>query len=241
MSAATVSRYLTRHGLVVPEPPKRPKSSCLRFEAQLPNECWQSDFTHWRLAGGTDTEIICWLDDHSRYVLHLACHQPVTGPVVLSSFRAACDQHGPPASTLTDNGLVYTTRFSGGRGGRNGLEHELRRLGARQKNGRPNHPQTQGKIERFWQTLKKWLAARPPSPSSRPSSIPSPATTTPAGRPVPAPPPDPGHRGATGSRSQRLCRPADGYAPVKAEPPVRLPRLLGVDLPTLLRWRRVSA
>ena len=80
---------------------------------------------------------------------------------MLSSFRAACDQHGPPASTLTDNGLVYTTRFAGGRGGRNGLEHELRRLGTRQKNGRPNHPQTQGKIERFWQTLKKWLAARP--------------------------------------------------------------------------------
>jgi hypothetical protein len=86
----------------------------------------------------------------------------VTGPLVLASFRAAVTAHGAPASTLTDNGTVYTARFVGrGRGGRNGLEHELRRLGIRQKNGKPNHPQTQGKIERFWQTLKKWLAAQP--------------------------------------------------------------------------------
>ena len=53
--------------------------------------------------------------------------------------------HGVPASTLTDNGMVFTTRLSGGKGGRNGLEHELRRLGITQKNGKPNHPQTQGK------------------------------------------------------------------------------------------------
>ena len=57
--------------------------------------------------------------------------------------------------------MVYTTRLSGGRGGRNGLENELRRLGVTQKNGRPNHPQTQGKVERFQQTLQKWLAAQP--------------------------------------------------------------------------------
>ena len=85
------------------------------------------------------------------------------GPIVLASFRAACKQHGVPASTLTGNGTVYTARFVGGR---NGLEHELRRLKVRQKNGKPSHPQTQGKIERFWQTLKKWLAARPCQPAT---------------------------------------------------------------------------
>jgi hypothetical protein len=58
------------------------------------------------------------------------------------------------------------TRLSGGRGGRNALEHELRRLGIRQKNGKPNHPQTQGKAERFQQTLKKWLAAQDPQPAT---------------------------------------------------------------------------
>lgn len=162
VSAATVSRYLTRAGLVTPEPSKRPRSSYLRFAAELPNECWQSDFTHCRLADGTDAEVICWLDDHSRYVLHLSAHARVTGPVVITTFRGAVAEHGAPASTLTDNGTVYTARFAGGgRGGRNALEHELRRLGIRQKNGKPNHPQTQGKIERFWQTLKKWLTAQP--------------------------------------------------------------------------------
>jgi transposase InsO family protein len=166
VSPATVSRYLARRGLVVPEPRKRPRSSYLRFAAELPNECWQSDFTHYRLTRpdgrpGADTEIIGWLDDHSRLIVHLTCHRRVTGPVVLASFRAACAEHGIPASTLTDNGLVYTTRFAGGRGGRNAFEHELHRLGIAQKNGKPNHPQTQGKIERLWQTLRRWLAAQP--------------------------------------------------------------------------------
>jgi transposase InsO family protein len=165
VSAATVSRYLTRHGLVVPEPRKRPKSSYIRFAAEQPNECWQADFTHYPLAGGADTEILTWLDDHSRYALSVTAHQPVTGPVVLDTFRACCAAHGLPASTLTDNGMVFTTRFSGGRGGRNAFEHELRRLGIKQKNGKANHPQTQGKVERFQQTLKKWLAAQQPQPA----------------------------------------------------------------------------
>jgi hypothetical protein len=62
--------------------------------------------------------------------------------------------------------MMFSTRLSGGRGGRNGLEHELRRLGIRQKNGKPNHPQTQGKVERFQQTMKKRLAAQPCQPAS---------------------------------------------------------------------------
>ena len=94
---------------MTPEPRKRPKSSYLRFQAELPNECWQSDFTHCRLAGGADAEILTWLDDHSRYALSLTAHQPVTGPIVVAAFRAAAAEHGIPAATLTDNGLVYTT------------------------------------------------------------------------------------------------------------------------------------
>jgi hypothetical protein len=61
---------------------------------------------------------------------------------------------------------VFTTRFSGGKGGRNHLEHELRELNITQKNGQPNHPQTQGKVERFQQTLKKWLRAQPDQPTT---------------------------------------------------------------------------
>jgi Integrase core domain len=62
--------------------------------------------------------------------------------------------------------MVFTTRLSGGKGGRNGFETELRRLGIRQKNGKPNHPQTQGKVERFQQSLKKWLRAQPHQPAT---------------------------------------------------------------------------
>jgi len=147
VSPATVSRYLTRAGLVTPDPAKRPRSSWLRFEAGLPNECRQSDFTRYRLANRTDTEILTWLDDHSRYALSVTAHRRVTGPIVLAAFRAACAEFGTPASTLTD--MVFTARLSGGKGGRNHLEAEPRHLGVRQKNGKPNHPPTQGKVERF--------------------------------------------------------------------------------------------
>jgi hypothetical protein len=75
-------------------------------------------------------------------------------------------QHGIPASTLTDNGLVYTARFAGGRGGRNTFEHELSRLHITQKNSRPGHPTTCGKVERFQQTMKKWLRAQPRQPAT---------------------------------------------------------------------------
>jgi transposase InsO family protein len=166
VSAATISRTLARQGLVTPAPAKRPKSSYIRFAAELPNECWQSDFTHYPLANGQDTEILTWLDDHSRYVLSLTAHARVTGPAVLAAFRAAVEAYGPPASTLTDNGLVFTARFAGGRGGRNALEAELRRLGVTQKNGKPNHPQTQGKVERFQQTMKNWLQAQGAQPAT---------------------------------------------------------------------------
>ena len=171
VSRATVSRVLTRHGLVVPDPAKRPRSSFLRFEAEQPNETWQSDFTHFRLTGrdgrpGQDVEILTWLDDHSRFALSVTAHHRVTGPIVLATFRAVASRFGCPASTLTDNGMVFTTRLSGGKGGRNGFEHELRRLGIVQKNSRPNHPTTCGKVERFQQTLKKWLRAQPVQPTT---------------------------------------------------------------------------
>jgi transposase InsO family protein len=182
VSRATINRVLTRAGTVTPDPSKRPKCSYLRFEANQPNECWQSDFTHYRLADGTrhvthrggvrrveigtDVEILTWLDDCSRYALSVTAHRAVSGPIVLSTFRRAAATHGFPASTLTDNGLVFTTRFAGGKGGRNHLEHELRERNINQKNGSPNHPQTQGKVERFQQTLKKWLRAQPVQPTT---------------------------------------------------------------------------
>jgi transposase InsO family protein len=166
LSKATVHRILTRHSQVTPEPKKRPKSSYIRFAAEQPNETWQSDFTHYRLATGADVEVITWLDDHSRYALHTSAHRRITARIVLATFTETAGQHGYPASTLTDNGMVYTVRFAGGKGGRSKLEHELRRLNIVQKNSRPNHPTTCGKVERFQQTMKKWLRAQPDQPAT---------------------------------------------------------------------------
>ena len=163
VSPATVHRYLARAGLVTPQPRKRPRSSWIRFAAEQPNELWQSDFTHWPLAGGQDAEILAWIDDHSRYALSLTAHIPVTGPDVVAAFRSACAAHGAPAATLTDNGLVFTTRLLPS-GPSNALEKELASLGITRKNGKPSHPQTQGKVERFHQTLKRWLARQPAAP-----------------------------------------------------------------------------
>lgn len=157
-STSTIRRILHTAGLITPEPRKRPRSSYLRFEADSPNETWQSDFTHWRLADGTDVEILNWLDDHSRFLLSCTAHRPVTGDDVVTTFLTTTEEYGIPASTLTDNGRVYTARFGGGR---NAFEYLLPMLGVRQKNGSPGHPQTQGKIERFHQTQKRWLAAKP--------------------------------------------------------------------------------
>jgi transposase InsO family protein len=163
VSRPTVNRILIRHGRVTPQPKKRPRSSYIRFQAELPNEMWQADFTHWRLADVSEVEILCWIDDHSRYAISVTAHHRVTGPIVVDTFTQALDTHGVPASTLTDNGMVFTTRLSGGKGGRNGYETLLDALHVTQKNSRPNHPTTCGKVERFHQTLKRWLTAHPPA------------------------------------------------------------------------------
>ncbi|WP_343904020.1 integrase core domain-containing protein, partial [Oerskovia paurometabola] len=124
------------------------------------------DFTHYELPDGTVAEIITWLDDHSRYALHITAHTPVTAKIVADSFRHAAAEHGVPASSLTDNGMVYTTRLARGADGDraqpNGFETLLSQLGITQKNGAVAHPTTQGKIERLHQTLKRWLAALDP-------------------------------------------------------------------------------
>lgn len=162
VSRATVYRTLRNNQLTVTTPAKRPKNSYIRFQAELPNETWQADFTHHRIANRSDTEILTWLDDHSRYALSVSAHRRVTGPIVLASFRNAVQRHGIPLSTLTDNGLVFTARFANGaRTSRNALETELAALGVIQKNSRPNHPTTCGKVERFQQTMKRWLRTQP--------------------------------------------------------------------------------
>ena len=166
LSRTTIWRILTTNDKVIPQPHKRPRSSWQRFTADRPNELWQSDFTHVALLDGTDTEVIGWIDDNSRKLLHLTAHRRITGRIVTDTFTTTATEHGYPAATLTDNGMVYTTRLARGGRGRgdgagNAFETLLADLGITQKNGKPFKPTTQGKIERFWQTLKKYLDAHP--------------------------------------------------------------------------------
>ncbi len=159
-SVSTIWRVLKREGLVAPQPQKRPRSSLIRFCAELPNEMWQADVTHWRLAGEGHAEILNVLDDHSRLFLASRAFPTVKAADVVDVFRTAVALHGAPASLLCDNGAVFT---GAPRGGKVLLQSELERLGIAAKNSRPYHPQTCGKVERLHQTLKRYLARQPPA------------------------------------------------------------------------------
>ena len=157
-SISTIWRSLRNQGLIAYQPKKKPKIHLQRFEALQPNETWQSDVTHFRLANKKVVDVLNFLDDHSRLLIRSTVHPTVTGQIVVQEFRNAIAEFGPPQSTLTDNGMVFTARS---RGGRNAFEYTLDELGIEQKNSRAHHPQTQGKIERFHQTLKLHLAQKP--------------------------------------------------------------------------------
>jgi len=159
-SRATIWRILKRHGLIVAQPQKRPACSRIRFEADLPNEMWQTDITAWQLADGQPAEILNQIDDHSRLLLGSDAYVRAKAPDVVASFHKACELHGIPHSLLSDNGAVFT---GASRRGKVLLETELERLGVLFKNSRPYHPQTCGKVERLHQTLKRYLAKQPPA------------------------------------------------------------------------------
>lgn len=161
-SVATIWRILQRHGLITPQPHKRPRSSFLRFQAELPNELWQADTTHWHLADGRDVEILNCLDDHSRLLVVSDVFSTVKAADVVHSFAAAWLGTGYPAALLTDNGAVFSGKS---RQGKVLLESELERLGIVAKHSTPYHPQTCGKVERFHQTLKRYLAKQRPARS----------------------------------------------------------------------------
>ena len=163
-SISTIWRVLVRRGFVTPEPKKRPVSSYITFAAALPNECWQSDVTHWSLADGTEVEILNLEDDHSRLCLASRVFRATKGDDVVDVFHGAAGTWGYPASVLTDNGAVFN---AGSRKGKTRFESDLERLGILYKHSRPYHPQTCGKVERFHQTLKKFLDRQKPATSMR--------------------------------------------------------------------------
>jgi transposase InsO family protein len=153
-SVSTIWRVLKRRGFITPQPHKRPKSSYIRFEAGLPNQSWQSDVTFYELKDGSKVEILNFLDDFSRVCVASRVLATTSSPDVVATLYEAGRAWGLPASLLTDNGAVFTAAY---RGGYSAMESELFHLGVTYKHSRPYHPQTCGKVERFHQTLKKFL------------------------------------------------------------------------------------
>jgi transposase InsO family protein len=157
-SVSTIWRVLKARGFVTPQPHKRPKSSFTRFVADLPNECWQADVTHFELENGEIFEILNVIDDHSRLCIASRAMVRVKAADVVRVLHISAETWGYPASFLSDNGLIFTAQQRFGLAG--AFEQELFALGIRAKHSRPYHPQTCGKVERFHQTVKKFLAAQ---------------------------------------------------------------------------------
>ena len=156
-SESTIWRTLVRRGFVAPEPKKRPKASFRRFEATAPNELWQADCIDWTIATGV-VRVLSFLDDHSRIALRVKALGEATTDATWATFCEATEAWGVPLGQLTDNGLNFSGRL---RNIEVRFERELRAIGVVPKTSRPYHPQTCGKVERFQQTLKKWLRRRP--------------------------------------------------------------------------------
>ena len=159
-STSTIWRVLKARGFVTPQPHKRPRSSWTRFQAELPNECWQADVTHVPVAEGVVFEVLNIVDDHSRVCVESKAFVTVKAPDVVRALHRAAETWGYPETFLTDNGAVFTATKLHGNAGL--VELELLALGIRSKHSRPYHPQTCGKVERFHQTLKQHLAKQEP-------------------------------------------------------------------------------
>jgi len=159
-SVSTIWRLLKARGFVNPQPHKRPKSSYRRFVAELPNECWQADVTHVAGADGQVFEVLNIIDDHSRLCVDSRAFVTTRSPDVVRALHRAGQKWGYPEAFLTDNGAIFTATARGNDAG--AMESELLSLGIRSKHSRPYHPQTCGKVERFHQTLKKFLAKQDP-------------------------------------------------------------------------------
>lgn len=149
-SEATIWRVLGRRGFIVAQPRKAPKHAHRRFTAARANECWQIDDTSWRLADGSSVKIINVLDDCSRVLIASVAAITVSTERALNAVLAGAGTWGLPERMLSDNGPPY----------RDTLAAALGELGVAFAHSRPRHPQTCGKVERFHQTLKKFLTAR---------------------------------------------------------------------------------
>lgn len=157
-STAALGRIFREAGVARLEPKKKPRSAWRRFVYPAPNACWQLDATEYVLAGGRKCVILQLEDDHSRYAVasHVAWGE--TAEAAITVFDKAVALHGVPQRLLSDNGTAFNPTRRGYLGQ---LVIHVSRLGVQAITGKPDKPTTQGKNERFHQTLFRWLDKQP--------------------------------------------------------------------------------
>jgi transposase InsO family protein len=153
---STITAILRRHGLLTREPPRR---DFQRFVRETVNELWQMDFMGHRPLATGRVHPMTIVDDHSRFALCLAACADERQPTVQTHLTTTFRQYGLPEAILTDNGSPWAPA---GMGGLTALEAWLLRLGIEPWHGRPRHPQTQGKVERFHGTIAVEVFAQRP-------------------------------------------------------------------------------
>lgn len=149
-SPAAVARVLHEAGYQAEEAPTSPHPDReRRFERARPNQLWQTDlFTFVLKRQNRRVYLVAFMDDHSRFLVSYGLHASQSSALVLEVLRAAVSSHGSPEEILTDNGSQYVTWR-----GKSAFTRELDKRGIRQVVASPRHPQTLGKIERFWGSL----------------------------------------------------------------------------------------
>ncbi|MBZ0135695.1 MAG: IS481 family transposase [Planctomycetes bacterium] len=149
-SSSAIQRVLQEEGYVVEGEPTRPHPDKVRsFERAKPNQMWQTDlFTFVLKRENRRVHLVGFMDDHSRFVVGFGLHASASGAMVRESFEAAIANYGAPEEILTDNGAQYHTWR-----GKSAFAKLCEKRGIKQIVARPRHPQTLGKIERFWGTL----------------------------------------------------------------------------------------
>lgn len=153
---STIARILERYHLVTPREPAVVYPTVTRFEREKPNELWQMDMKVIRMPDGTKRHVAGIIDDHSRFMLGLWWLPDLTDRSVLACWIDAARRWGLPDETLTDHG----SQFRMVDGTTSAFRTHLWACGVQHVQGRVAHPQTQGKIERFWQTLNKELTSQ---------------------------------------------------------------------------------
>ena len=161
-SRATVARIFSRAGVVMPEPRKKPRSAYKRFVYPQPNACWQIDSTEWQLGNGKKVAIFQLIDDHSRLALASLVAPGETSAAAIAVVTQAIERHGAPQKFLSDNGSALNPTRRGRTGA---LVEFLKARGIEPMTGKPYKPTTQGKNERFHQTLHRYLHRQLPAPS----------------------------------------------------------------------------